>query len=190
MAIIPSSEYPGQITGPSTDYPLGSAVNESDPGLFDGTPWEARGINDVYGLLQALLSAGGVTPSGDPDTATNSQYLTALRNTLQGQPTEVTDVALGGGFAPTARVRLLRYGRFVHARLYDSSDDTAAVPTNGVYGGSVTSDRVIPEEWRSPGARVGGHIYEVFQGVAYQVYATRFGAIRVVFLGPDLTPFS
>lgn len=79
MAIIPENQYPGKITPSSADYPYGEARNISAPGDGTGTPWEAALVNDIFGFQQALLSEASVTPSGDPETATTSQYLQALR---------------------------------------------------------------------------------------------------------------
>lgn len=78
MAINPESRYPGKINPASTDYPYGAARNITLPGDGTGTPWEAAIVNDLFGFQQALLARAGVTPSGDPDTAVTSQYLTAL----------------------------------------------------------------------------------------------------------------
>jgi|SRR5690554_3920574 len=81
MAIIPSNEYPGQTNAPNAAYPQGSARDVSVPGAGDGTPWRATLVNDLFGFLQGLLADAGITPSGTPDTATDSQYVEAV-NTL------------------------------------------------------------------------------------------------------------
>lgn len=78
MAINPESRYPGQISPSDAEYPYGKARNITQPGDGSGTPWEAALVNDIFGFQQALLSAAEITPSGDPETATNSQYLNAL----------------------------------------------------------------------------------------------------------------
>lgn len=78
MAINPESRYPGNISPSDAEYPYGKARNIAQPGDGTGTPWEAAIVNDIFGFQQALLSEAGITPSGDPDTATNSQYLNAL----------------------------------------------------------------------------------------------------------------
>ena len=49
------------------------------PGAFDGTPLTADWGNDVEGFKQAVLSESGITPSGDPDTAEDSQILDGLK---------------------------------------------------------------------------------------------------------------
>lgn len=79
MAINPETQYPGKIDPSSPDYPYGEARNVTTPGDGTGTPWEAALVNDIFGFQQALLTAGSVVPSGSPETATASQYLTALK---------------------------------------------------------------------------------------------------------------
>jgi hypothetical protein len=79
MAINPETQYPGKIAPSSAAYPYGQARNVTTPGDGTGTPWEAALVNDLFGFLQAMLSEGSVVPSGSPETATASQYLTALK---------------------------------------------------------------------------------------------------------------
>lgn len=78
MAIRIVDQYPGKTAGENSDYPQGQARNVSAPGDGTGTPWEAAIVNDDQGFKQALLEAAGITPSGNPDTARQSQYLEAL----------------------------------------------------------------------------------------------------------------
>jgi len=79
MAISPSATYPGQVEA-AAGYPLGRARNETVVDVSrDGTPFEAVWINDLWGFLQALLTAAGITPSGSPDQVGASQYLEAIR---------------------------------------------------------------------------------------------------------------
>lgn len=79
MAINPETQYPGKINASDANYPYGSARNITTPGDGTGTPWEAALVNDIMGFQQALLDAGGVVPSGSPDTVPVSQYMEALR---------------------------------------------------------------------------------------------------------------
>jgi hypothetical protein len=78
MALIPISRYPAQVDS-SVDYPHGKARNAGSYQDGTGTPLERDWLNDLWGFLQALLVAGGLTPSGAPDTASASQYLDAVR---------------------------------------------------------------------------------------------------------------
>ena len=79
MALKPGTSYPAQTDLDETNYPLGKARNVTTDKDGTGTPWERALINDLFGFQQALLAAGGVTASGDPDTAVASQYLQALQ---------------------------------------------------------------------------------------------------------------
>lgn len=82
MALIPKNRYPAQTDDTDPDYPHGKARNAGAPGDGNGTPFERDLVNDIWGFLQALLEESGVTPSGSPDTASNSQYLQALGSVL------------------------------------------------------------------------------------------------------------
>ncbi len=79
MALIPSAKYPGQVlTSDPTGYPQGKARNDITEGDGTGTPWEEALVNDFWGFHQALLDAADITPSGDPDKVTASDYLDAV----------------------------------------------------------------------------------------------------------------
>lgn len=78
MALNPRTRYPAQ-TVTDGDYTYGKARNITVAGDGTGTPWEADIVNDWFGFFQALLNAGDVVPGGTPDSASASQYLTALR---------------------------------------------------------------------------------------------------------------
>lgn len=84
MAINPASQYPGQITPASTDYPYGSARDVSSPGAGDGTPVQQAWVNDWFGFQQRVLQAAGITPSGNPDTAVASDVFDGLIGRLIG----------------------------------------------------------------------------------------------------------
>ena len=79
MAIKPDSLFVGKIAAASTNYPLGSARNITTPGDGTGTPFLADLVNDTFGFYQAVLAEAGITPSENPDTAINSQYLDGLK---------------------------------------------------------------------------------------------------------------
>lgn len=79
MAIDLSDVYTGNANPASSDYPHGSFKNSTGVGTNDGTPLDQQWANDFLGFFQAILHAASVTPSGTPDTALASQYLTALR---------------------------------------------------------------------------------------------------------------
>lgn len=98
MAIIPTSEFPGQIASDPTPYPHGKARNESAVGASDGTPYTANLVNDIWGLLQALLDRAGITPSGTPDQVGASQYLDAIRAVVR-RDVALREVAISVGNA-------------------------------------------------------------------------------------------
>lgn len=81
MAIKPADEYV-YTTPASAAYPGGSFLNASAPGAEDGTPFEQKWPNDIYGFLQGLLATAGIVPSGTPDTALVSQYRDAMESLM------------------------------------------------------------------------------------------------------------
>ena len=83
--------YPAGISTTDANYPYGKPRNVSAQGAGDGTPWEAAIGQDIFGFLQAILTNGGIVPSGVPDNSSTSQYLQALRAIM-------TDIATAGGF--------------------------------------------------------------------------------------------
>jgi len=87
MAISPKNRYnANQIdTSDPTNYPEGKAKNISALGNTDGSPFEQDMLNDIWGFQQAILkAAGNVVPDGNPENANASQYLAALRLSMQG----------------------------------------------------------------------------------------------------------
>lgn len=82
MALNPNTNttMAGRVTAPNADYPYGSARDESTPGANDGTPYFKGRADDIFGWQQALLEGAGITPSGNAETATASQYVEAMVN--------------------------------------------------------------------------------------------------------------
>ena len=79
MSINPTTAFIGKIAPASGNYPYGQAQDITVPGDGSGTPWNALLLNDVFGFQQALLTGAGIVPSGTPDNAIESQYLTAAK---------------------------------------------------------------------------------------------------------------
>lgn len=100
MATNPSAltENSGRITTADTNYPYGSAKNDSTGTSGDGTPITAPILNDKYGLEQALLRAAGLTPSGSADTAVLSQYLQAIVQQAMGRATTYNDTGAADAY--------------------------------------------------------------------------------------------
>lgn len=67
-------------TPPSAEYPDGSAKNETAPGALDGTPLEKAIYNDILGLMQSLIVAGGEVATNTADNVRFPQYLTSIFN--------------------------------------------------------------------------------------------------------------
>lgn len=95
MSIIPEQSYPDKIAEASPEYPYGSARNITTPGDGTGTPLEQAWLNDDWGFKQALLTEADITPSGAPDTATNSQYVAAVK-ALKKDASNVNYTGAGG----------------------------------------------------------------------------------------------
>lgn len=86
------TQYPGKVDPSSSAYPYGEPRNVSTPGDGTGTPWEAAWVKDIAGLLQAIVSKGGVVPNGNPDTALASQFLEAVEQITVGSLPFVNDL--------------------------------------------------------------------------------------------------
>jgi hypothetical protein len=92
MAIRLIEEYPNRVGAPTADYPHGVPRNKSTPAATDGTPFEQSWFRDQEGFFQGLMETAGITPSGQPDTVLNSDYLNALNRVTNG----VIEVDMGG----------------------------------------------------------------------------------------------
>lgn len=78
MALVPSVKYSGQVDA-DANYPQGKARNAGTFQDGTGTPLEKDWVNDLWGFEQALLAAGGITPSGNPDQVGASDYLEGIK---------------------------------------------------------------------------------------------------------------
>jgi len=92
MALNLETKYPGKIDGSSAQYPFGQFRNITVPSDGKGTPLEKAWPNDIYGLLQALLTRAGITPSGNPDQVGASQYLDALNSEFASKKDSVQEL--------------------------------------------------------------------------------------------------
>lgn len=100
MALNPSTNATmnGRITAADADYPYGSSKNESAPGAGDGTPYFKARADDIFGLQQALLRVAGITPSGNADTARESEYLQALIQLALGRASLYDDTGVADAY--------------------------------------------------------------------------------------------
>lgn len=86
MAIDINTKYPGRVNAPDANYITGSIKNETVPeSSNDGTPLDEDWGNDIEGAKQALLLAGGLTASGNPETAIASQILQSVVQQSMGR---------------------------------------------------------------------------------------------------------
>jgi hypothetical protein len=93
MALNLSTVYSSQVDTDPTHYPLGKARNVTTAGAGDGTPFEKRWLNDLWGFLQALLANATITASGTEDTADVSQYLAAVEYVAAHAPKRIIESA-------------------------------------------------------------------------------------------------
>jgi hypothetical protein len=84
MAIRPIDKYGALAEPADADYPEGSFKNASSPTAEDGSPLEKAWANDIYGLLQKIINAADITPSGVSDTVLASDYYNGLQRIFSG----------------------------------------------------------------------------------------------------------
>jgi hypothetical protein len=73
-----SNTYPSRANAPDGNYSRGSTRNDSTGTAADGTPYDELLLNDIWGAISAVIVAGGVSPSGNPDTDVVSDFYDAL----------------------------------------------------------------------------------------------------------------
>lgn len=78
MAILRDTRYPGRWAARTTNYPQGAFKNKSSPTATDGSYAEQDWLNDWDGFFGRLLTVADITPNGNVDNATSSQYYDAL----------------------------------------------------------------------------------------------------------------
>lgn len=98
MALNPSTNatMAGRITAVDGNYPYGSSKDETAPAAGDGTPYFKGRADDIFGFQQALLKAAGIVPSGNAETALESEYLKAIVD-LTGDSSNFPTLANSGG---------------------------------------------------------------------------------------------
>ena len=161
MAISISENYPGKTAGNTADYPYGQARNITTPGDGTGTPWEAAIVNDDQGMKQALLTNAGITPSGTPDTADESQYFEAMKKLFgaEGALGDTGSIEFPVFFNGALRIFVVKWGTW----------STATYPGEG--------DRVIQFAKAFPNACAG---VQVTRMVATGTVANNDGGVHVV----------
>lgn len=162
MAIIPETEFPGKIIPGNTNYPYGQARDITAPSDGTGTPWRASLVNDIFGFLQATLIAGGVTPSGAPDTAVASEYLTAIENIISaavprgvrawvrfGWNGSSIQIFASSGVTSVRRLALGKYRINFSAPIGDTNFAVTANAQQGGNTGTIFANVAVPMEYTS-----------------------------------------
>lgn len=72
-------QFSPRVNPADANYPFGSIKDNTSPGANYGTPLAAVWGNDWEGFAQAAMTEAGITPSGLPDTAQDSQLLEAVK---------------------------------------------------------------------------------------------------------------
>lgn len=132
MALKPSDRYPGQ-TDLDAAYPQGKARNAGSYQDGTGTPLEKDWVNDDWGFKQALLAAASITPSGDPDSATASQYLNAVTTIATNVATPIAALraacySFNGAGEPYSFTQIYEHGGFLL-----EGGNTVRLPSAGTY---------------------------------------------------------
>ena len=76
--------FPANFGPPSEGYPYGTPRNSSSAGAKDGSPWNASVMKDIFGAMWAVLESGGETADGTAESASSSQFVTAIHNMISG----------------------------------------------------------------------------------------------------------
>lgn len=102
MALKPDANFTN-FTAATADYPQGSSKNDSTGTAGDGTEHNALRANDIFGMQQALLRLGGLTPTETADTALDSQYIHGMIQLVQGRATLFDDGGVADAYLATPR---------------------------------------------------------------------------------------
>ena len=90
-------QFSPRVNPADANYPFGSIKDNTSPGANDGTPLAAVWGNDWEGFAQAAMTEAGITPSGLPDTAQDSQLLAAVKVVTSGMLRDELAAAGGAG---------------------------------------------------------------------------------------------
>lgn len=96
MALKRNERYPGRFENPTTAQPQGAFKNRTSPTSQDGSYLEADWVNDWSGFFGRLLTLAGVTPNGNVDTASTSQYYDALKSLFLQRANPFADIKSDG----------------------------------------------------------------------------------------------
>lgn len=99
MALKRNERYPGRFENPTTAQPQGAFKNRTSPTSQDGSYLEADWVNDWSGFFGRLLTLAGVSPNGNVDTASSSQYYNALKSLFLQRTNPFGDINSDGASA-------------------------------------------------------------------------------------------
>ena len=140
MAINPSTNgtMTGRVTAPNADYPYGSSQDETAPGNNDGTPYFKARADDIFGLLQWLLTQAAIVPSGNADTVLASDYGDAL-DALFGRLSDFANSLTAVGYQKFPGGLILQWGAVLMVSNPEAFTLPIAFPNAGLVG--LASDR-------------------------------------------------
>lgn len=138
MALKRNETYPGRFSNPTDDHPQGAFKNRSAPGAQDGSYLEQQWANDWDGFFGRLLTLAEISPNGNVDTASSSQYYDALKSLFLQRTDPFGDIKSDGAAAiskaltnlglKTAALRDVGTGA---NQIPDMSSFTASLTPNG-----------------------------------------------------------
>lgn len=139
MALDRSNRYPGRFENPTTASPQGAFKNRTSPTAQDGSYFEADWANDWDGFFGRLLTLAGVSPNGNVDTASSSQYYDALKSLFLQRTDPFGDINSDG----TVETALANLGlgtaakRNADARLINGIPDMSSFRGNTIGNGYI-----------------------------------------------------
>ncbi len=140
MAIKLDEVYAGRVDTTDPNYTYGKPRNKQGDIDGTGTPYEELYFQDISGAFQALLVEGDITPSGNPDNATNSDIRDAiLRMIRKPLVLKIFQSPTDGGLTEI-NTRTLNSGEIYEVRkvsddslatIYSDAAGTAEIVQNG-----------------------------------------------------------
>lgn len=135
MALKRNETYPGRFSNPTDDHPQGAFKNRSAPGAQDGSYLEQQWANDWDGFFGRLLTLAEVTPNGEVDTASSSQYYDALKSLFLQRANPFGDIKSDG----TVQTALENLG-LGEAAKRDVGTGTGQIPDRSAWSESYTTN--------------------------------------------------
>lgn len=108
MALKRDTRYPGRFTAGNAAHPQGAFKNRTAPDAKDGSYLEQDWANDWDGFFARLLTVAGVSPNGNVDSGTSSQYYDALTAVTQGRLSSVKILSGAGSYTPDEGVKKIK----------------------------------------------------------------------------------